>query len=83
MLKWLLQWVKDASIGGYPPRDSEMASLIEERRRLAESLASYREFGFDLQVEGCRDRLRRVQARIQELGSDSESAPLESGRDEE
>lgn len=80
MLKWLLELFHGAGSGGSPPPAGELASLIQERRRLAEVLASYREFGFDAQFESCKDRLRRVQARIRELQGRTDAPAAEPGR---
>lgn len=80
MLRRLLEWFQSDLVGGDSPQPSEIDLLVEERKRLAESLASYREFGFDVQSEGCKDRLRRVQARIRELRGSPERSSSEPGR---
>ncbi|HLF92943.1 MAG TPA: hypothetical protein VJB14_05755 [Planctomycetota bacterium] len=63
MMKWLLELIDAAS----PSSEDGLEALLAERRRLAEAMACYREFGFDAQVEGCKDRLHRLRRRIREV----------------
>ena len=79
MLNWLLIWFKGEGGTGTPSPSAELASLVEERRRLAEILASYQEFEFHAQSQGCKDRLRHMQARIRELRSGLEVSGMGPG----
>lgn len=67
MLRWLLELIHGGADAGPPSPADELAFMVDERRRLAEIQASYREFGFDEQAESSRIRLRQLQARIRRL----------------
>lgn len=79
MMRWFLEWLKGGADG--PPRSPERvrASLVEERRRLAEILATFREFGFEAEAQGCKAHLRRVQSEIRDLDCKPGHSPQEPG----
>jgi hypothetical protein len=83
MLKWLVELFKGVAYRGSPSPDSERLSMLKERRRLAEILASYEEFGFDAESEGCKDRLRRIEGRIRDLRGRPETPPAAPRRGSE
>lgn len=75
MLRWLLELFREKAGPEVPPSEPELSSLVEERRRLSEILATYREFGFEAQAEGCKSRLRQVQKAIRNIQHGAPDAP--------
>ena len=78
MLKWLLGLLWNDGSCFSPSQETELALLLDERARLAETLACYREFGFDAQAESCKIRLHGLARRIREIRTQGGGGPARS-----
>jgi len=61
MFEWIRNWMR-----AEPAPGADLDTLLRDRRRLEELAVSYREFGFDVLVPDCRNRIAALDRELRE-----------------